>query len=160
MTPQLAVTIFLSGVFATIVAAMSATVSHDLYDTEIPRWIATLTRWGTLKPKPPPKLRERFEVDTEVWLDEAPEEEETGTLYSGKHRREEMIEDQTWRERWASYDTQGWPSIATHPSQLLDMRPDICVGRPAVPERFELPMLGWLARPAPVQPPILALADI
>jgi hypothetical protein len=46
----------------------------------------------------------------------------------GRHRREMLTLDPGWRSRWADFDTQGWPTLATAGNawDTLGERPTIC----------------------------------
>lgn len=165
-------TAFVLGVAAAVVSAMAATTaSRWSYDVDAtPEWIDTLVKWGTWRPKlKRPRLRKK-DVSLEMLpLDDDDDVADEGTPgYEGRHRREVLEHDLGWRLRWSSYDTQGWPLAPTDAVMsgvLLDMRPDICCGRPAVAEPRELELVSWSSRPATAtvtrpRQPLLALADI
>lgn len=116
------------------------------------RWVAKLLNrvtYGRIERTNSDEVMDEIWEDT--WVDgtrsgrhNAAGMNETRMTGHGRHRREDLLNDQDWRIRWASYDTQGWPTLATdsRPAMIMDNRPYICDSPDPVPEPRSLTLVS------------------
>lgn len=111
-------------------ATESLTVPHD-HASPLPDWVHTLAEYGR-RPHTRSRLRElaarvvsRYLDDVATWVMSSITDpgftewwEQTCTnerkrTYHGRRRYEEVSKRREWRERWAEWNTQPWPTLST-----------------------------------------------